>query len=86
MFEDLTRITRQDLKDKITELAEILKDTRDYINNQQNEIDVLKHHFSDSFRDAKRFSKILKEAYEVIKDKNLQDDFENTGLADLIDE
>ena len=82
MFEDLTRITRQDLKDKITELAEILKDTRDYINNQQNEIDVLKHHFSDSFRDAKRFSEHIKNLHDRIMENDLIDDFSDLEMPE----
>ncbi len=86
MYEDLTEPTQKDLEEKLKQLKDALHESRDWMLDKQNECDVLKNIYNNSFNDAKRFSKVLKEVYETIKDKNLHDDFENTGIDDLINE
>jgi len=87
MFDDLTQEpSKQDLKDKIDELLEAIYESRDYILDMQNENGVLKNLYNESYQDAQRFSKIIKDVHEVIKDKKLVDDFKNTGIEAIINE
>ena len=75
MYEDILEPSKQDLKDKLKEFQEVLKQSRDYINDRHIEIDVLKNFYHDAFEDAKRFSKHIKNLHERIIEKDLQDDF-----------
>jgi t-SNARE complex subunit (syntaxin) len=81
MFEDLkNEKSKKDLQEKIEELSEVLKESRDFVISQQNEIDTLKHQFAESFQDAKRFSEHIDRIHKRIADEGLEQIFPNTRL------
>lgn len=84
MFEDLTepQITKEDLKAKIKELQEVLKESRDFVIDQQNTIDTLKHQFSESFQDAKKYAQHIKELHDRIQDEGLEQIFQDIPIPD----
>ena len=54
MFEDLkNEKSKEDLQEKIKELSEVIRESRDYINDRHVEIDVLKNFYHDAFNDSK---------------------------------
>ena len=86
MYEDILEPSKQDLKDKLKEIQEVLKESRDYINDQQIEIDVLKHHFAESFQDAKRYAHKIAEIYQRINENVLHGDFADLDIEGLVNE
>jgi len=87
MFEDLEPTkSKEDLKNKISEIQEILKECRDEILDNRNTIDVLKNQFNQSFQDAKRFAQKIAEIYQRINENDLHDDFSDLDIEGLVNE
>ncbi len=83
MYEDLEpRISRDDLKAKIDELTEVIKESRDYINDQQNENDTLKKLYNETYNDAARFTKHITDLYKIIQENDLDDLFKDLEVPE----
>ena len=80
MFDDLKNeinISKEKLKEQIEKIRQAMKDGRDYILEQKNEISVLKKSWNESYNAAKDLSGILDEVLKVIKNKKLKKEFEH---------
>ena len=87
MYDDLKpKITKEDLKIKIEEMRKVLKESRDFVISQQTEIDTLKHQFTESFQDAKKYAQKIAEIYKRINENDLHGDFADLDIEGLVNE
>ncbi len=84
MYDDLK--PKKDFEKKLKELKEVLRESRNYINDQQNENATLKKNFNEAFNDAKRYAQKISEIHKRISDENLENVFEDLDLDGLVNE
>ena len=83
MFEDLKpEITKEDLKDKIKEMKIVLKKSRDFVIDQQKQIDTLKNDFDEVKTDAGRFAKHIKDLHDRIVNEGIENIFQDLEVPE----
>ena len=84
MFDDLRGIAPADLQEKIKQLKDALRQSRDWMIDKQNECDVLKNLYNESYQDNQKFAKHIKNLHDRIVEKDLIDDFADLEVPEQL--
>ena len=84
MFDDLKGIAPADLQEKIKQLKDALRQSRDWMIDKQNECDVLKNLYNESYQDNQKLAKHIKNLHDRIVEKDLIDDFADLEVPEQL--